>query len=66
MCKALAPPLSHDIPWAASYRSIEPAVMASACYLRVCEVEAGRSGVQGHPWLYRKFKVSLSFENRVK
>lgn len=24
-------------------------------------VEPGRSGIQGHPWLYRKFQASLGF-----
>lgn len=35
--------------------------MVHVCHLNTWEVETGRSGVHGHPWLHSKFKASLSY-----
>lgn len=56
-----APQLVKCLPGFDSQYHIKPDMTACACDACTEETETGESGVQAHPWLQSKFKVSLQY-----
>ena len=40
--------------------------VAQACNLSTWEVEAGRSEIQGHSWLYKEFRLAWTRDSATK